>query len=77
MLYVSAEYRGRRIGRSLTQMTANLARSLGAVALYISATPTRGTVDAYLRMGANLLQAPDQELFAREPEDVHLCLTLI
>ncbi len=76
MLYVSAEYRRRGIGRMLTEMVANLARSLGATALYISATPTRGTVDAYLRMGANVLRAPDPELLAREPEDIHLALSL-
>lgn len=60
----------------LTELAASRARSLGAAALYISATPTRGTVDAYLRMGAQLLRAPDPELFAREPEDIHLCLSL-
>jgi predicted N-acetyltransferase YhbS len=75
MLYVSAEYRG-GIGRMLTEMVANRARSLGATALYISATPTRGTVDAYLRMGADVLRAPDPELLAREPEDIHLALSL-
>jgi GNAT superfamily N-acetyltransferase len=77
MLHVSAEYRGRRIGRSLTEMAANLARSLGARVLYISATPTRRTVEVYLHMGARLLEAPDPELFAREPEDIHLALSLV
>ncbi len=76
MLYVSAGYRGRGIGRMLTELVANLARSLGATALYVSATPTRGTVDAYLRMGARLLQAPDPELLALEPDDIHLALSL-
>ncbi|MBI1818093.1 MAG: GNAT family N-acetyltransferase [Deltaproteobacteria bacterium] len=76
MLYVSAEYRARGIGRKLTEMVADLARSLGATTLYISATPTRGTVDAYLRMGATVLRVPDPELLAREPEDVHLALSL-
>ena len=76
MLYVSAEYRGRGIGRRLTEMAGNRARSLGATALYVSATPTRGTVDAYLRMGAKVLGTPDPELLAREPEDIHLALSL-
>jgi len=76
MLYVSAAYRGRGIGRMLTEMVAHLVRSLGATALYISATPTRATVDAYLRMGATVLRAPDPELFACEPEDIHLVLSL-
>jgi GNAT superfamily N-acetyltransferase len=76
MLYVSAEFRGRGIGRQLTRRVAGEARSLGATTLYISATPTRGTVDAYLRMGAELVTHPDPELFAREPEDIHLLLPL-
>ena len=76
MLYVSAGYRGRGIGRRLTQMAGNRARSLGATALYVSATPTRGTVDAYLCMGAKVLGTPDPELLAREPEDIHLALSL-
>ena len=76
MLYVSAGYRGRGIGRRLTQMAGSRARSLGATALYVSATPTRGTVDAYLGMGAKVLGTPDPELLAREPEDIHLALSL-
>ena len=76
MLYVSAGYRGLGIGRRLAEKVADLARSLGARALYISATPTRGTVDAYLRMGATVLEAPDPELLAAEPEDIHLALSL-
>ena len=76
MLYVSAGYRGRGIGRMLTEKAANLARSLGATTLYISATPTRATVDAYLRMGAQVLRVPDPASFALEPEDIHLSLPL-
>ena len=43
---------------------------------YVSATPSSATVDAYLRLGAELLERPDPELFAEEPEDIHLCLRL-
>ncbi len=77
MLYVSAGYRGQGIGRQLTELVVRKARSLGATRLYISATPTRGTVDAYLRLGAAVLQSPDPELLALEPEDIHLSLTLV
>lgn len=77
MLHVSAAYRGRGIGRALTEMVANRARSLGARALYISATPTRRTVEVYLHMGATVLGAPDPESLAREPEDIHLSIRLV
>ena len=42
----------------------------------VSSTPTRATVDAYIRMGAERCPEPDPELFAREPEDIHLVLRL-
>jgi GNAT superfamily N-acetyltransferase len=77
MLYVSAGYRGQGIGRKLTELLAQQARLLGATRLYISATPTRCTVDAYLRMGATVLESPDPELLELEPEDIHLGLTLV
>jgi hypothetical protein len=55
-------------------LLAERARALGASGLYISATPTRNTVDAYRRMGASVLARPDPDLLAREPDDVHLLL---
>jgi len=76
MLYVSAAHRARGIGRQLVERVARHARSLGATRLYVSATPSRGSVDFYRRLGAELLARPDPELFAREPEDIHLCLRL-
>jgi predicted N-acetyltransferase YhbS len=76
LLYVSAAHRARGIGRQLVALVARHARSLGARRLYVSATPTRASVDFYLRLGAELLERPDPELFAREPEDIHLCLRL-
>ena len=75
-LHVSAPYRNQGIGTRLTMLVADAARSRGATALYISATPTRNTVDAYIRMGASVLAIPDPELFADEPEDIHLLLQL-
>jgi GNAT superfamily N-acetyltransferase len=76
MLYVSAPHRARGIGRRLVELVARQARSLGATRLYVSATPTRASVDFYRRLGAELLERPDPELFSREPEDIHLCLRL-
>jgi predicted N-acetyltransferase YhbS len=76
MLYVGRDQRGAGVGKALTAQLVQKARARGASALYVSATPTRATVDAYLRMGAVLLATPDAELFAREPEDIHLVLRL-
>jgi len=76
MLHVSAAYRGFGIARKLTALVADAARARGARALYISATRSQRTVDVYRHMGAVVLAAPDPLMFAREPEDIHLILSL-
>jgi predicted N-acetyltransferase YhbS len=76
LLHVSAPHRNRGIGKELTRILAGRAQRLGAEALYISATPTKNTVDAYRRIGAHVLESPDPELLALEPEDIHLLLPL-
>jgi GNAT superfamily N-acetyltransferase len=75
-LYVSRSSRGQGVGSTLFSEAAEAARSLGASALYISATPTQNTVDFYLRRGASLIDEPDPRLFAAEPDDVHLTYPL-
>jgi len=75
-LHVSAPWRNHGIGKALLAMVAAAARDMGATALYISSIPTRNSVDAYLRMGACLATPPDPVLYAREPEDIHLVLSL-
>jgi hypothetical protein len=40
--------------------------------MYISATPSEHTVDFYMRLGCRLAAEPDPELYAFEPEDIHL-----
>lgn len=76
MLYVGASHRNRGIGRELTKLLSVEARARGAKVLYVSATPHRNTVEAYLRMGARVLATPDPKLFELEPEDVHLTIDL-
>ncbi len=72
VLYVSAPYRGRGVGRELVERSKEVARGLGAAFLYVSATPSRRTVDFYLGCGARLVAEVDPELFTLEPEDIHL-----
>jgi predicted N-acetyltransferase YhbS len=76
MLHVSRSHRGRGVGHTLTTALAERARARGATALYISATPTRATVDAYRAMGALIAPEPDPDLFRLEPEDIHLLLPI-
>jgi GNAT superfamily N-acetyltransferase len=72
ILYVSNGYRGLKIGQRLLEESKIAARQLGASKLYISATPTRHTVDFYMRQGAVIAQEIDEELFKLEPLDIHL-----
>ena len=71
-LHVSRDYRGRGLARRLFAMAADEARRRGARALYISATPSEHTIGFYLALGAAVNPAPDPELYALEPEDIHL-----
>ena len=72
ILYVSRSVRGQKVGQNLLEQCKAIAKRLGAEKLYISATPTKGTVDFYLKNGAVITKEIDPELFALEPEDIHL-----
>lgn len=71
-LHVSQRVRGTGVGTALFDTAAARARALGARAVYVSATPSENTVRFYLGRGGRLATEIDAELFAREPEDVHL-----
>jgi GNAT superfamily N-acetyltransferase len=75
-LYVSRSARGHGVGSALFAAAAEAARALGAKALYISAVPTENTVNFYLRRGSSLTTDPDPDLFAAEPDDIHLTYPL-
>jgi GNAT superfamily N-acetyltransferase len=76
LLYVGRDHRGRGIGDFLFDGARAIARARGANYLYVSATPTENTVDFYRRRGCVLAVAPDPELLALEPEDIHLTCAL-
>jgi predicted N-acetyltransferase YhbS len=71
-LHVSQGYRGRGLGKKLFDLSKEIARQRGARGLYISATPSEHTIQFYLRQGCALSAQPDPDLFAFEPEDIHL-----
>ncbi len=72
MLHVSSAYRGRGLGRELFELSRAEARRRGAKGMYISATPSEHTINFYMRLGCTITPCPDPELFALEPEDIHL-----
>jgi len=71
-LHVNHDCRGKGLGTALFDLAAEKARDLGARKLYISATPSEYTVKYYMRLGCVLAAEIDPELFALEPEDIHL-----
>ena len=71
-LHVSQAYRGQGFGKKMFLLASEKARQWGAKQLYISATPSEHTVNFYQRLGCVVTQELDPELFAQEPEDIHL-----
>jgi GNAT superfamily N-acetyltransferase len=77
ILFVTKSHRGRGIAKALVEEAVKAGVTLGAKKLYISATPSERTVNFYLKAGCKLLTTPDPELFAMEPEDIHMGLDIL
>ena len=71
-LHISRDVRKRGLGTTLFNTAVEKVKTLGAERLYISATPSENTVNYYLRLGCAPATEIDPELFALEPEDIHL-----
>ena len=71
-LHASNGYRKQGLGRRLFSVAAEQARDMGAAKMYISSTPSENTVHFYFHLGCQLAEEIDPELFALEPEDIHL-----
>ena len=72
VLHVSRPYRRQGIASLLTDEVCRLARADGAQSLYVSATPSNSAVGFYTNLGFTLVDQPHPELFALEPEDIHM-----
>jgi predicted acetyltransferase len=75
-LHVGRRYRRTGLGRALFDEAVARARALGARRLYVSATPSENTVRFYLRRGCRVTDDVDADLFALEPEDIHMELDI-
>jgi predicted N-acetyltransferase YhbS len=71
-LHVSRPYRRRGVAQALWTAGVELSIAAGAQSIYVSATPTGSAVGFYLRQGCRLAQPVHPDLFAAEPEDIHL-----
>jgi GNAT superfamily N-acetyltransferase len=71
-LHVSKGYRAGGVGKRLSDDLDRIARDGGDTEIVVSATPSRNTVRFYMARGYRPMAEPLPELFALEPEDVHL-----
>ncbi|MGN0554028.1 MAG: GNAT family N-acetyltransferase [Oscillospiraceae bacterium] len=76
MMHVSAECRGKGIGRRLFEMGKHEAKKSGAKALYISACSSEETIAFYTAMGAKLTDDPIKEMADEEPYDLQMICTV-
>ena len=75
-MFVSKDYRRQGIAARLTAEVFRLAREGGAKELYVSATPSESAVGFYRSQGFRLAEKVNKELYALEPEDIHMIKTL-
>lgn len=71
-LHVSNGSRDRGVGGRLADALEEIARDAGDESMVVSATPSLHTVRFYERRGFAPMVEPLPELFALEPEDVHM-----
>ncbi|NEW06690.1 GNAT family N-acetyltransferase [Paenibacillus sp. SYP-B3998] len=72
LMYVTRAFRRQGIGRQLMDELSREARHRGARSLYISSTETESAVNFYKSSGSELTTELDDELFALEPNDIHM-----
>jgi predicted N-acetyltransferase YhbS len=75
-LHVSSPRRRQGIASSITRRLLELARGLGAERVYVSATPSQSAVEFYRSFGFVPAAQPVPELYALEPDDIHMVLRL-
>lgn len=76
LMYVSRAYRRQGIGTRILNQLSEEARRQGAKYLYISSTETRSAVSFYRNNGSQLTNEIDEELFEKEPLDIHMIKVL-
>ena len=75
-LHIDKNFRKQGYGKILMNQAKVRAKELGAKKLYISATPSKNTVDFYMHLGCKLASEINVDLFQLEPYDIHLEMIL-
>jgi len=74
--YVDRRARRQGVAGRLLEDAVAHARKSGARRMYVSAIPSASAVGFYRSQGFRLVAEPDPELFALEPQDIHMVLEL-
>lgn len=72
LMYVSRTYRRQGVGKRILSQLSEEAKKRGAQYLYISSTETRSAVSFYRSQGSQIASEMDQELYDKEPKDIHM-----
>ncbi|WP_174806437.1 GNAT family N-acetyltransferase [Paenibacillus amylolyticus] len=72
LMYVSRGYRRQGIGKRILNELGEEAKKRGAQYLYISSTETKSAVSFYKSQGSQIASEIDQELYDKEPKDIHM-----
>lgn len=76
VIFVSKPFRSQGVGKRLVDLVKREALKLGANKLYISAIPSKNTVDFYLHLGCSVTEQLDLEFIEMDPQDIHLELLI-
>jgi len=76
-LHVSRPHRRRGAASALWSAAVDIALGAGARSMYVSATPTGSAVGFYLSRGCTLADPVHPDLYAMEPDDIHLVCELL
>ncbi|GIP39055.1 hypothetical protein J31TS4_23350 [Paenibacillus sp. J31TS4] len=77
LMYVSRKYRRQGIGSRIFHELSQVAVEKGASQLYISSTETESAVKFYSSLGSSVTSEVDEELFRKEPHDIHMTKSLL
>ena len=75
-LFISEEYRNQGIGKELVTMCKKQAVLFGAEKIYLCSASAEDTIAFYKKLGCKAATERNEELFAEDPNDIQLELTL-
>ena len=76
-LHISTDYRKMGIGTKIFSTLKEKAIEFGGRKMYVTATPSKNTVNFYMGVGFEVTKEPIPELLEKEPDDIHMEMDLL